>query len=158
MGSALSKLTIRPIEPLDVPAVARLWTAFAAERNGGYPRTGPEDAEVVPALLMEIASGTVAHSVLLVAERAGQILGMMLADVVDRPMGQPRRVGFLQWQYVIPEARRGVVGWELYRAIRETLRKQSVEAFEMLVPMDTARRWARRGYQVRNFHLVRELP
>ncbi len=114
-------MTIRPATREDLPALAELWRAFAAEIPP--PDYAAFDPERELREIEEIVRGAIA----LVAEEAGDPVGFALA----RKKGP--RLGFLSDLYVRPEARRLGVARALVREVVERLQADGVEMLELEV-------------------------
>jgi GNAT superfamily N-acetyltransferase len=143
-------LVIRSAEPSDRHALELLLARLMREHQGRYPEAyphfrSPEEAAAV------IAAGYASRLdfdpklvAVLAADRAP--VGCLVGEVVERVVGWPATVGFVEWFFVEPEARGQGIGRGLIRVALAVGRGHGVTHLELRsVPGD--KQWHRRGWQ-----------
>jgi GNAT superfamily N-acetyltransferase len=147
---------VRTAEPGDRPALEGLLAALMREHQGTFPAAYPHFAPVEDAAnLLTLYAPRLAQDPSLVAvlavDRAP--VGLLVGEVVARPVGRPATVGFVEWFYVVPEARGQGIGRDLVRAALALVRPYGVTHIEIAsVPGD--RQWHRRGWRETSRHYV----
>lgn len=103
-------MLVRPATLLDLPALRTLYVSLCEHNPAGYPTTTPADYDAfVTTLAPALASGRADFLCLVAADDDGRLLGFLAAEMLTRPMGQPRHYAAPHYLIVVPEARgRGV--------------------------------------------------
>jgi len=142
-------LVIRLAEPGDRTALELLLAALMREHQAAYPGAYPAvHPELAAADYAARYAPRLSHDSRLVAvlavDRAP--VGVLVGEVVVRPVGQPATVCFVEWFYVEPDARGQGIGRALVRAGLTALAAHGVSHIECAsVPGD--KQWQRRGWR-----------
>jgi GNAT superfamily N-acetyltransferase len=142
-------LVIRSAEPGDRHALELLLAALMREHQaaypGAYPAFQPEVAAAYFAAGYAPRLGTDPSLVAVLAVDRAPV-GLLVGEVVTRAVGRPATVGFVEWFYVLPEARGQGIGRAIIRAALALVRPLGVTDIEVAsVPGD--KQWARRGWR-----------
>jgi len=142
-------LLIRLAEPGDEQYLARLLAALLREHQAAFPQAypvfPPEDAAAYLAARYAPRCGTDPSLVAVLAVDRAPV-GLLVGEVVARPVGQPATVGFVEWFYVTPENRGQGIGRAIIRVALARVQPLGVTHIEVAsVPGD--RQWARRGWR-----------
>ena len=131
---------IRCATSADVPALVEMGVSFIATV---YPDQFATNRDQLTALCDILRQD--AHSLLLVAERDGQIVGMLGAHAYAHMMSGEHTAAELFW-WMNPTARGD--GLKLYRAFEKWARRHGAQILQMGAPnLDVARVYERLGFQ-----------
>ena len=135
------EIVIRPVEPKDESAIARLWQALSAYHeslDARLPPAVPGAAERYAARLVERRDDPFTRA--LVAEVNGQVVGYILGAVIDLhpDLFQHVDAGFIADIYVDPAFRRQGVARQLVRTMYRWFSKQGVQQVEWQVAATNA--------------------
>jgi GNAT superfamily N-acetyltransferase len=141
---------IRPATPGDAHALEMLCAGLFREHEARHPDAYPPDD---PMRAATHYAGVYRHRladdpnclVWLAVDRAP--VGFLAAEVWTRAVGQPTTVCFVEWWYVLPEARGHGIGRALEARCAAELQARGITHVELQsVPSD--RQWQRRGWRV----------
>jgi len=139
-------------------AVRPLLEALVREQVARFPDAYPRPEPFATAALWvdtwrrRLEAGDPNVHVWLAADRAP--VGMMAGEEWTRPAGEPARVFFAEWFYVVPEARHHGVGLALERALATTCAELGVTHIECrALAGDT--QWLDRGWRLTSSECTR---
>ncbi len=141
-------VTIRPVEPRDQEAVARMWQALS-EYHVALDTRMPVMAAGAPqayaSRLMDVRDDP--STCALVAETDGVVVGYVLGAVIDLTpdLFEHEDVGFIADIYVEPDYRRRGIGRQLFQAVCEWFAQRGVRHIEWQVAV--ANQEARRFWE-----------
>lgn len=140
---------VRPADARDVATLVPLLVALLAEHQARFPGTYPRLEPVETAAHYGVDWGRrlgadPACNVWLVADR--DVRGFLAGEVWSRPVGEPPAAFFVEWIYVIPDARGTGAARALFRdGLLPYCRRHGIDVIEgRTVPGDT--QWAERGW------------
>jgi GNAT superfamily N-acetyltransferase len=148
---------IRPATPGDASALEMLCAGLFREHEARHPDAYPPDDPLRAAahyagVYRHRLAGDPSCLVWLAVDRAP--VGFLAAEVWTRAVGQPTTVCFVEWWYVLPEARGQGIGRALEARLGAELQARGVTHVELQsVPSD--RQWQRRGWRVASVRYVR---
>jgi GNAT superfamily N-acetyltransferase len=141
------KLTIKPIEPMDIGNVRKLSKAFGEETFTPYPVI--DDEELDKAMLSILMAWENPDFIFLIAYDGKKPVGFFTGYMANHPYGKPCRVGVAQELYVTPNKRDKFVGIRLIRRAVEIAIERGAEALECVGQAgSTDKRWERYGFKM----------
>lgn len=127
---------IRPVEPRDEAAIARLWTMLTEQHIALDPRLpGATDGAAARYARRLVERRSDPATMALVAEVEGEVVGYVLGAVIDLhpDLFQHVDAGFVADIFVDPAYRRRGLGRELIATLNEWFRRQGVRQVEWQV-------------------------
>jgi len=89
-------------------------------------------------------------TLMLVAEEAGKVVGVLRAEIRERPFYEPSREGFITEFYILPEFRRKALGHEILNRASAELKKMGAQIIVADVPSQNeiaVRFYTKRGFR-----------
>ena len=90
------------------------------------------------------------NRLMLVAEEAGKVVGVLRAELRQRPFYEPSREGFITEFYILPEFRRKALGQEILNRASAELKKMGAQIIIADVPSQNeiaVRFYTKRGFR-----------
>jgi GNAT superfamily N-acetyltransferase len=121
---------IRPATVTDVPRIVEMVGHFIGSTP--YGRV----LQFMPSAVAELAEMILEHGIILLAERDGEVVGMLGALPMVDPVSRQPMVDELVW-WVEPAHRSGMTGPRLLRALEEWARQKRLSLCKMVAPVGT---------------------
>ncbi len=145
-NKGMESVTIRPVEPHDQEAIARMWAALSTyhtQLDSRMPRMAAGAPAAYASRLIEVRGD--AQTRAFVAEVDGTVVGYVLGAIVDLTpdLFEHEDVGFVADIYVEPAFRRRGIARQLFRGICHWFAEQNVRRVEWQVAVanEEARRF-----------------
>lgn len=151
---------IRPAISGDARHVQPLLEALMREQGARFPRMYPQlephaaATEWVATWRRRLELGDPDIYTWLACDRA--MVGLLAGDVWTRVAGEPPRVFFAEWFYVVPEARQKGIGLALEAELLRTCADRGLSHIEARSTFGDTQ-WLDRGWQPTSLQVTREL-
>jgi len=141
---------IRHAKPGDANAIADLFVRIKKLNNEFDPLFKVRDDLRSTAMRYVSETSGSRNTLMLVAEEAGKVVGVLRAEIRQRPFYEPSREGLITEFYILPEFRRKALGHEILNRASAELMKMGAQIIVADVPSQNeiaVRFYTKRGFR-----------
>jgi len=139
---------IREATVTDLPWLRRLYAAHVAELAITYPRYDEEELDALVCTLYALMCNRLGHEGAVIIVTVGHsVVGMVLVEIVQRPVGKPRQFGSADMLYVVPRHRGKGLGTLLLDAAFTWFSKHGISTGEITAMPALGPFWEARGFR-----------